>query len=82
MNKKQSFDWIKTSWRSHMNLVDIIILLIVLVLSIIAIRASRKEKCNGNCGSCASGCATPKQPDFVRRYREDHPQQNDHSNAE
>ena len=65
-----------------MNLVDIIILLIVLVLSIIAIRASRKEKCNGNCGSCASGCVVPKQPDFVRRYREDHPQKNDHSNAE
>lgn len=62
-----------------MNLVDIIVILIVIILFVISIRFARKQKCSGHCSSCASGCTKPKQPDFVLRYREDHPKQVDHS---
>lgn len=60
-----------------MNYVDIIVVVIVLTLLILAIRSSRKQKCNGHCSACASGCSSHKQPEFVRRYREDHPKQID-----
>lgn len=61
-----------------MNPFDWLAIAILAVLVILAIRYARKHKCSGDCASCQTACSRKpgEVPDFVKRYRKDHPKPN------
>lgn len=64
-----------------MNITDWIVLGTIGILVIFGIWYGRKTSCSGQCQSCHSTCSSKKTgdvPDFVKRYRKDHPK-NDQS---
>lgn len=59
-----------------MNLTDWIVIGVLVILAIAGIWYGRKTSCSGNCAKCSSTCTTRnpnEEPDFVKRYRRDHP---------
>ncbi len=61
-----------------MNLVDWIVIVIIAILLVAAVIYSRKNSCSGDCGSCQTNCSKKdpgEVPDWVKRYRKDHPKQ-------